>query len=223
MPQVMRLVTQQRDKNLALSALRFLRQCVGVNDVYYNRHIAKHDLFSGVMQLLVRHKHRNNLINSAIVELFEHMRGTNMKELLKYTVEKYRSVFESITYVQTFNGIIIRYEQNQDALAEKDRGGGSAAVAGGAGGQGGAAAGRGGAAAGREGPRDGPQNLAGRRAGGGMGSFRGRGGDDDDDSYFDEVSLGHFFCKKKKQSAQPQRHSRASKGMWFQASQMSES
>ena len=182
MPQVMRLVTQQRDKNLALSALRFLRQCVGVNDVYYNRHIAKHDLFSGVMQLLVRHKHRNNLINSAIVELFEHMRGTNMKELLKYTVEKYRSVFENITYVQTFNGIIIRYEQNQDALAEKDRGGGSAAVAGGAGGQGGATAGRGGAAAGRDGPRDGPQNLAGRRAGGGMGSFRGRGGDDDDAS-----------------------------------------
>lgn len=62
----------------------------GVNDVYYNRHIAKHDMLAGVMGLLTRHKFRNNLVNSAIIELFEHMRSTNMKELIKYTVEKYR-------------------------------------------------------------------------------------------------------------------------------------
>ena len=37
--------------------------------------IVKKDLFKGVMDLLQRHLHRNNLINSAIIELVDHIRS----------------------------------------------------------------------------------------------------------------------------------------------------
>ena len=134
---------QQADKHLVLTALKFLRQCVGVQEVFYNRYscavctcvpcalgcvvacsrrikcrrarlsflsaalrtescaspsghelvggryIVKKDLFKGVMDLLQRHLHRNNLINSAIIELVDHIRVKNVKELIKYMVDRY--------------------------------------------------------------------------------------------------------------------------------------
>lgn len=53
------------------------------------RYIVKKDLFKGVMDLLQRHLHRNNLINSAIIELVDHIRVKNVKELIKYMVDRY--------------------------------------------------------------------------------------------------------------------------------------
>ena len=41
------------------------------------------------MDLLQRHLHRNNLINSAIIELVDHIRVKNVKELIKYMVDRY--------------------------------------------------------------------------------------------------------------------------------------
>jgi hypothetical protein len=37
-----------------------------------------------------------------------------MKSLVVYLVEKYRKLFESITYVGTFQNLILRYEQGVD-------------------------------------------------------------------------------------------------------------
>ncbi|EKX54069.1 hypothetical protein GUITHDRAFT_55103, partial [Guillardia theta CCMP2712] len=102
---------RQPNKHLVLAALKFLRQCVGANNSFYNRSIVKNDLFSGVVHLLKQHLYRNNLVNSAIIELFDHIRVKNMKILIKYIVEKYRQVFEHIDYVETFKLIIIKYDQ----------------------------------------------------------------------------------------------------------------
>ena len=39
------MLLEQPDKHLVLAALRFLRQCIGVNEIFYNRLIVKKELF----------------------------------------------------------------------------------------------------------------------------------------------------------------------------------
>ena len=46
----------------------------------------------------------------------------NIKVLIKYLVEKYRQVWEHITYVETFHQIIIKYEQNEEYAKDEANG-----------------------------------------------------------------------------------------------------
>jgi len=163
----------QRDKHLILATLKLLRQCIGANDHIYHKYIVKKDLFAGLIELLKQHLYRNNLINSAVIELFDFLRTKNIKVLIKYLVEKYRSVWEHITYVETFQQLIIKYDQNEEYA--KDEANGTVNMMG--------------DTNARNRGRDGGWNMMGARRGprsAGVGSFRSRLNDDDDDSYFDE-------------------------------------
>lgn len=53
---------------------------------------------------------RDNLLNSAALDLFEFIKRDSLKPLIYHLVEQYRDVLESITYVDTFQDIIARYE-----------------------------------------------------------------------------------------------------------------
>jgi len=53
-----------------------------------------------------------NLLNSAIIELFDFIRQENIKTLIKYVVDRFDSVFKSIDYVSTFRMLHLKYEQN---------------------------------------------------------------------------------------------------------------
>lgn len=63
-------------------ALRFMRRIIGLKDEYYNRYIIKGNLFEPVINALLDNGTRYNLLNSAIIELFEFIkvvsRSTNM-------------------------------------------------------------------------------------------------------------------------------------------------
>ena len=52
-------------------------------------------------------------INSAIIELFEHIRIKNVKELIKYMVDKYRDIYEKLDYVDTYKMLVVKYDQNE--------------------------------------------------------------------------------------------------------------
>lgn len=52
-------------------ALRFMRRIIGQKDEYYNRYIIKGNLFEPVINTLLDNGTRYNLLNSAIIELFE--------------------------------------------------------------------------------------------------------------------------------------------------------
>lgn len=52
-------------------ALRFMRRIIGLKDEYYNRYIVKGNLFEPVINALLDNGTRYNLLNSAIIELFE--------------------------------------------------------------------------------------------------------------------------------------------------------
>lgn len=56
---------------------------------------------------------RDNLLNSACLELFEWIRRENVRILVDYLVERHRERLQSITYVEVFNGILLRHEQWQ--------------------------------------------------------------------------------------------------------------
>lgn len=54
---------------------------------------------------------RDNLLNSACLELFEFIKRENIKMLVQHLVETYREKLQVITYVDTFQNLILRYDQ----------------------------------------------------------------------------------------------------------------
>ncbi|CAB1343769.1 unnamed protein product [Coregonus sp. 'balchen'] len=99
---------------LALCALRFMRRIIGQKDEYYNRYIIKGNLFEPVINTLLDNGTRYNLLNSAIIELFEFIKVEDIKSLIAHIIDNYFTALESIEYVQTFKGLKGRYEQEKD-------------------------------------------------------------------------------------------------------------
>ncbi|VCX40181.1 unnamed protein product [Gulo gulo] len=99
---------------LILSALRFMRRMIGLKDELYNCYIIKGNLFEPVVKALLGNGTRYNMLNSAVIELFEYIRAENIKSLITHIVEKFYKTLESIEYVQTFKGLKIKYDQEKD-------------------------------------------------------------------------------------------------------------
>lgn len=78
------------------------RAFVGSKDEFYLRYISRNNLFVPVFLLFREHENKNNLINSAVLELVDFVRRENLKSLIKDLVENYRSCFEHINYVKIF-------------------------------------------------------------------------------------------------------------------------
>ena len=57
------------------AALRLFRKVVGLKDDFYNRYLIKNDLFKPVIEAFVRNGNKYNLLNSAMIELFEFMKS----------------------------------------------------------------------------------------------------------------------------------------------------
>ncbi|XP_058651910.1 serine/threonine-protein phosphatase 4 regulatory subunit 3B isoform X2 [Onychostoma macrolepis] len=111
-----RVLTLMNSKHtfLALCALRFMRRIIGLKDEYYNRYIVKGNLFEPVINALLDNGTRYNLLNSAIIELFEFIRVEDIKSLIAHIVDNFYTALESIEYVQTFKGLKGRYEQEKE-------------------------------------------------------------------------------------------------------------
>jgi len=106
---------------LVLSALRFMRKIIGLRDDFYNRHIVNSNLFAPVVDAFVRNNGRYNLLDSAIIEMFEYIKVEDIKSLWMNVVEKFGPKLTNIDYVQTFHALHMRYEQHQDRLRDRDR------------------------------------------------------------------------------------------------------
>lgn len=57
-----------------LGALRFMRRIIGLKDEFYNRYIMRNFLFEPVIKAFLNNGSRYNLMNSAIIEMFEYVR-----------------------------------------------------------------------------------------------------------------------------------------------------
>ena len=55
------------------AAVRFCRKIVGLRDEFYNRYIVRNNLLAPIVKFFVAQGQRYNLLNSAIIELFEYI------------------------------------------------------------------------------------------------------------------------------------------------------
>ncbi|XP_008576744.1 PREDICTED: serine/threonine-protein phosphatase 4 regulatory subunit 3B-like [Galeopterus variegatus] len=99
---------------LVLCAVRFMRRMIGLKDRFYNSYIIKGNLFDPVVNAFLHNGTRYNMLNSAIIEMFEYIRVENIHSLIAHIVEKFYKAFESIEYVQTFKGLKIKYDHQKD-------------------------------------------------------------------------------------------------------------
>ncbi|XP_010615009.1 protein PPP4R3C [Fukomys damarensis] len=102
------------DKNKTCpSAVRFMREIINVRDEQYNRYIIQGNLFEPVVNAFLANGHRYNILNSAIIELFEYISVQNIKSLVAHVVENFYMAFELIEYVQTFKRLKTKYKQEK--------------------------------------------------------------------------------------------------------------
>ncbi|EAT78875.2 hypothetical protein SNOG_13851 [Parastagonospora nodorum SN15] len=93
------------------TTLKYFRIVIGFHDETHNRQIIQHQLFEPILRILFATMPRDNLLNSACLELFEFIKRENIKMLVQHLVETYREKLQEITYVDTFQNLILRYDQ----------------------------------------------------------------------------------------------------------------
>ncbi|KFD58916.1 hypothetical protein M513_00079 [Trichuris suis] len=116
---------QSRHSFLVLGALRLFRRTLNLRDDVYVSHIIGQRLFDPIVKCFVANGRTYNLLNSAMLELFEFIRSENIKKLAAHIVENYFENFKEIDYVNTFQLLRVRYEQQlaegaNDQDASKD-------------------------------------------------------------------------------------------------------
>jgi len=113
------VLIKSRHTFLKLCSLRFMRKIIALKDEFYNRYIIRGNLFAPVVEALMSNYDRYNLLNSAILEMFEFIKIEDIKSLCNHVVENFSTTLNKITYVKTFKALKLRYDQHQDRL--KDR------------------------------------------------------------------------------------------------------
>ncbi len=78
-------------------------------DEFYNRYIIKGNLFAPVVDAFVRNGGRYNLLDSAVLEMFEFIKMEDIKSLCTHVVESFGPTLDKITYVQTFKALKLRF------------------------------------------------------------------------------------------------------------------
>ncbi|KAI6034555.1 component of IIS longevity pathway SMK-1-domain-containing protein [Pisolithus microcarpus] len=105
-----------RDKHLRLSAFRFFRICLKLNNKNFFNHLLKLDVFKPILDLALQESHRDSLLSASCQEFFEHMRRENMKELINHCMTKHEAVVRQIAITPTggarFSAFIRRWEIN---------------------------------------------------------------------------------------------------------------
>ncbi|CDW53421.1 serine:threonine protein phosphatase 4 [Trichuris trichiura] len=102
---------QSRHSFLVLGALRLFRRTLNLRDDVYISHIIGQRLFDPIVKCFVANGRTYNLLNSAMLELFEFIRSENIKKLAAHIVENYFENFKEVDYVNTFQLLRVRYEQ----------------------------------------------------------------------------------------------------------------
>ena len=84
-----------------------------LQETFYQAQMTHNNTFGLILDIVLETMPRDNLLNSACLEFFEYIKRANVKPFVIHVVEKYYDKLESITYVDTFQNLIIRYEQLQ--------------------------------------------------------------------------------------------------------------
>jgi protein phosphatase-4 regulatory subunit 3 len=113
------VLIKSRHTFLKLCAVRFMRKIIALKDEFYNRYIIKGNLFAPVIDAMISNNGRYNLLDSAILEMFEFIKIEDIKSLCTHVVENFGDTLDNVTYVQTFKALKLRYDQHQDRMRDR--------------------------------------------------------------------------------------------------------
>ncbi|KAK1437623.1 hypothetical protein QVD17_03421 [Tagetes erecta] len=68
---------------IVVAAVRFIRILISHNDEHLANYIAKNNVLRSIVDTFISNGNCYNLLNSTVLELFEHIRKENLKILLK--------------------------------------------------------------------------------------------------------------------------------------------
>ncbi|XWS38956.1 hypothetical protein CRYUN_Cryun18bG0008100 [Craigia yunnanensis] len=105
------LLTRRREKYIVVAAVRFVRTILSRHDEHLINHFVKNNLLKPVVDAFLANGNRYNVLNSAVLELFEYIRKENLKLLVKYIVDSFWNQlgrFESLASVLSLK---VKYEQ----------------------------------------------------------------------------------------------------------------
>lgn len=89
--------------HIRLSALRFIRACVCLDDNSIDRYLVRCNLFSPMLEMFKYNGYRDNLVGSAVLEVIATITHAQRLELLKCVVEEHGSLLEpSEKYCRAF-------------------------------------------------------------------------------------------------------------------------
>lgn len=98
-------------KSLKLTALKFFRTCITLQDVFYMAQVTKSDAFDGILNIVMENVARDNLLNSACLELFEAIKKEAIKTLILHLGNNFKLKLQEIAYVKTFNMILLDFDK----------------------------------------------------------------------------------------------------------------
>ncbi|XP_057958597.1 uncharacterized protein LOC131151368 [Malania oleifera] len=113
------LLTRRREKYLVVAAIRFVRTILSQHDEHLINHIVKNNLLKPVVEAFVGNGDRYNLLNSAVLELFEYIRKENLKLLLRYLVDSFWNQLVKFEYLVTIQSLKVKYEQSLENVGGK--------------------------------------------------------------------------------------------------------
>ncbi|TAQ85213.1 hypothetical protein B7494_g6455 [Chlorociboria aeruginascens] len=100
------------EKYLKLTALKFFRNLIGLQDEFYNQTMMQDHLFEPILNIVIETNGRDNLLNSACLEFFEFIKIKDIRPLISHLAENYRDKFNNITYVDIFAHFNLKFDQS---------------------------------------------------------------------------------------------------------------
>lgn len=85
---------QHKKKCIRLSALRFLRTCIGMQDKAFDDYILRKELLTPIMEMYRENKHCDNLTSSAVLDLVDFVSKKRRRVLLEVIVEQFAQILE---------------------------------------------------------------------------------------------------------------------------------
>ncbi|TYH27367.1 hypothetical protein ES288_A02G064600v1 [Gossypium darwinii] len=105
------LLTRRREKYLVVAAVRFVRTILSRRDEHLVNHFVKKNLLKPVIDAFVANGNRYNVLNSAVLELFEYIRKENVKLLVGYIVDSFWNQLVKFEYLASVQSLKVKYEQ----------------------------------------------------------------------------------------------------------------
>ncbi|KAJ9699765.1 hypothetical protein PVL29_005571 [Vitis rotundifolia] len=116
-------LTRRREKYLVVAAVRFVRTILSRHDEHLINHVIKNNLLKPVVDVFVANGNRYNLLNSAVLELFEYIRRlVKFQDLacIKTLKVKYEQSLEDCVAKGTINAVDCSRKRIDERALEKE-------------------------------------------------------------------------------------------------------